>query len=71
MVLDCDNKSVIKLSKNIVFHDKNKHFEKDWHFVWQMVEANKVEVKYILSNENPANMLTKVLGGIKFEQGQT
>jgi hypothetical protein len=45
MVLHCDNQSAIKLLKNPMFHDKNKHFEKDWHFVWQMVEANKVEVK--------------------------
>ncbi len=71
MVLHCDNQSAIKLSKNLVFHDKSKHFEKDWHFSRQIVEAGKVEIKYILSNENLANMLTKVLGRIKFEQEQT
>jgi hypothetical protein len=36
-----------------------------------MVEAGKVEIKYILSNENLANMLTKAQGRIKFEQEQT
>jgi hypothetical protein len=67
MVLHCDNQSAIKLSKNHVFHDKNKHFEKDWHFVQQMVEASKDEIKYTLSNKNHANMFTKALGRIKFE----
>jgi hypothetical protein len=71
MVLHCDNQITIKLSKNLLFHDKNKHCEKDWHFVWQMVEVSKVKVKYILSNENPANMLTKALRRIKFEQERT
>jgi hypothetical protein len=36
-----------------------------------MVEVSKVKLKYILSNENPTNMLTKALRRIKFEQGQT
>jgi hypothetical protein len=71
MVLHCNNQSAIKLSKNLAFHDKSKHFEKDWHFCRQMVEAGKVEIKYILSNENLANMLTKALGRIKYEQEQT
>jgi len=72
MVFHCDNQSAIKLSKNLLFHDKSKHLEKDWHFCRQMVEAGKVEIKYILSNENLANMLTKARGRrIKFEQEQT
>ncbi len=29
----CDNHSAIKLSKNLVFHDKTKHFEIYWHFI--------------------------------------
>jgi hypothetical protein len=71
MVPHFDNQSAIKLSKNLVFQDKSKHFEKDWHFCRQMVEAGKVEIKYILSNENLANMLTKAQGRIKFEPEQT
>jgi hypothetical protein len=34
----CDNQNVIKLSKNLVFHDKTKHFEIDWHFIQEKVE---------------------------------
>jgi hypothetical protein len=29
----CDNQITIKLSKNLVFHDKTKHFETYWHFI--------------------------------------
>jgi hypothetical protein len=36
-----------------------------------MVEASKVEVEYIPSNDNSVDMLTKALGTIKFKQGWT
>jgi hypothetical protein len=32
-----------------------------------MVEASKVEIEYIPSNDNSADMLTKALGMIKFK----
>jgi hypothetical protein len=32
-----------------------------------MVEASKVEIVYILSNDNLVNMLIKALGMIKFK----
>jgi hypothetical protein len=68
MILHCDNQNVIKLSKNLVFHDKSKHFEKDSHFARQMVETNKVEIEYIPSNDNSIDILTKALNMIKFKQ---
>jgi hypothetical protein len=37
-ILKCDNQSAIKLIKSPIFHDKSKHFEKDWRFAHQQVE---------------------------------
>jgi hypothetical protein len=37
-IFKCDNQSTIKLIKSPIFHDKSKHFEKDWHFARQQVE---------------------------------
>jgi hypothetical protein len=33
MVIYCDNRSCIKLSKNLVFHDRSKHLETRYHFI--------------------------------------
>lgn len=66
--LYCDNQSTIKLSYNPVFHEKSKHFEIDYHFTRQKVESNIIRVEYISSQEQPADLLTKPLGRIKFEE---
>ena len=33
----CDNQSCVKLSENPVFHDKSKHIEIKYHYIWDMV----------------------------------
>ena len=66
-ILFCDNQSSIKLSYNPVFHEKSKHFEIDYHFTRQKVENNIIRVEFIPSQEQPADLLTKPLGRIKFE----
>jgi hypothetical protein len=65
--LYCDNQSNIKLSYNPVFHEKSKHFEIDYHFTRQKIENNTIRVDFIPSQEQPADILTKSLGRIKFE----
>ena len=66
--LFCDNQSSIKLSYNPVFHDKSKHFEIDYHFTRQQVESNTLRVEFISSQEQPADILTKSLGRLKFDR---
>ena len=35
--IHCDNQSCIKLSKNLMFHDRSKHIEMRYHYVQDMV----------------------------------
>jgi hypothetical protein len=65
-----DNQSAIKLANNPVFHDRTKHFEVDWHFCRQKVEAGEISVEYISTADQPADMLTKALSRGKFEAGR-
>ena len=65
--LYCDNQSSIKLSYNPVFHERSKHFEIDYHFTRKKVEDNTIKVEFISSQEQPADILTKPMGKIKFE----
>ena len=65
--LYCNNQSSIKLSYNLVFHERSKHFEIDYHFTRQKVENNTISVEFISSHDQPVDILTKSLGRIKFE----
>jgi hypothetical protein len=62
----CDNQSCIKLSENPVFHDRSKHIEIRYHFIWDYVQRREVELQYISTDEHVADILTKALGRGKF-----
>eukprot|EP01018_Ginkgo_biloba_P008425 Gb_40419 [translate_table: standard] len=65
-VIYCDNQSCIKLSKNLVFHDRSKHIEIRYHFIRDCVQRGAVELQYISTDEQVANILTKALVKGKF-----
>ncbi|GJU70104.1 retrovirus-related pol polyprotein from transposon TNT 1-94 [Tanacetum coccineum] len=67
LVVYCDNQSVVHLTKNNKFHSKTKHIEVRHHFVRDIVEKGEVIVDKIHTNDNPADMLTKVLTPTKFK----
>jgi hypothetical protein len=62
----CDNKSCIKLLENPVFHDRSKHIEVRYHFIRDYVQRGAVELQYISTEEQVADILTKALNMGKF-----
>jgi hypothetical protein len=62
----CNNQSVIKISKNPIYHSKTKYFEIHLHYVCDMVKKQKIDVLYISTDKQPADILTKALGQLKF-----
>ena len=38
----CDNQICVKLSENLVFHDKSKHIEIKYHYIRNMVQRGAV-----------------------------
>ena len=62
----CDNQSCIKLSKNPIFHDRSKHIDIWCHFVRDCVQRGVVQLSYIPTGAQVANILTKALGRTKF-----
>ena len=63
----CDNQSCIKLSENPVFHDKSKHIEIKYQYIRDLVEKGVVELHYITTDEQIADILTKHLSRVKLE----
>ena len=55
MMLIVDNKSVIALSKNLVFHNKSKHKETKFHFIQTCLEEKKMELDFLSSEKQLAN----------------
>ena len=62
-----DNQSCIKMIENLVFHDKLKHIEARYHFIRDMVQKEFVKLKYVPTEEQVVDVLTKPLASVKFE----
>ena len=62
----CDSQRAIHLAKNQVYHARTKHIDVRYHFVREIIEEGRVLVQKIKTDDNPADMLTKVVTTIKF-----
>ena len=61
-IIHYDNQSCIRLSKNPVFHDRSKHIEIRYHFIRDYVQRGVVELQYISTDEQMADIFAKSLG---------
>lgn len=66
VVIRVDNKSVIALTKNPVFHGRSKHIHRRFHFIRECVENDQVEVEHVPVNKQRTDILTKSLSRVRF-----
>ena len=66
-VLFCDNQSAIYLTKHSTFHSKSKHISRKYHWIRMALEEKLFEVQKIQTDENPSDILTKVVIVDKYE----
>ena len=67
VILYCDNKSAINISKNPVMHAKTKHIAIKHHYVRELVEDKQVKIEYVNSKEKIVDIFTKPLPKDAFE----
>lgn len=68
VIIYIDNKSAIDLARNPVFHGRSKHIGIRYHFICECVERGEVEVRHVRSEEQRADILTKVVSTARFEK---
>lgn len=61
-----DNMSAIALSANPVFHSRIKHLDTNFHFVREQVQQGDLEVSYVPTEDQIADILTKRLHSPSF-----
>jgi hypothetical protein len=64
--LMCDNTSAISVAKNSVFHKKMGHVERRHHFLRDHVEKGDIEMSYIDTERQLADIFTKPLDSSRF-----
>jgi histone deacetylase 1/2 len=66
-ILWCDNIGATYLSANPVFHARMKHIEVDYHFVRERVSQKQLQIRFISSKDQLADIFTKPLPLPQFE----
>ncbi|GJX30929.1 hypothetical protein Tco_0240784 [Tanacetum coccineum] len=63
----CDNKSVIALCCNNVQHSRSKHIDIKFHFIKEQVKNGVVEIYFVNTEYQLADIFTKALGRERIE----
>jgi hypothetical protein len=63
----CDNQSAKFLAENDTYHQRTKHIDIRYHFVRELVADKKIDVTWVASKEQQADLLTKYLPTKQFE----
>jgi hypothetical protein len=62
----CDSSSAICLAHNPVFHGTTKHIKVRHHFLRDQVEKGEIEMKFIDTERQLADIFTKPLDSSRF-----
>ena len=61
-----DNQPAIALAKNPVLHDRSKHIDIKFHFLWDCVDGGQIVIEFVEIRRQLTDILTKSLGRLRF-----
>ena len=64
----CDNTSAIAISNNPVLHSRTKHIDIRYHFIRDHIEKGNVEILFISTDKQLAEIFTKPLDDNTFKR---
>ena len=71
VIIYCDNLSSIQLAKNPVYHARTKHIEVHYHFIRERVLVGDIDLVYVSTEDQIADIFTKALGAEKLRRFKT
>jgi hypothetical protein len=66
--LKVDSKFALALARNPVYHERSKHIDLRFHFIRNCLADRTVSATYINTADQLADILTKALGRVKFQE---
>ncbi len=63
-----DNESTLTISRNGVKGERTKHVDVKYHFVTECIDNGLVDVQWVPTDRQQADVFTKALDRVKFEQ---